>query len=241
MGKEEVKRGHEHNKSHAEHNQHKRHEKHSEPSKFSLFKHRVADLFKEIVEDVPEEPKVEDKIGEIESGESGIRITAETNALLEKELREVSRVKGKEILKDAEIEEELNAEEIKKQEREETRQRIHEHIVGNLNSAVSKWKETGDIGVHLEPPVPLKDKVKSFLLKVKEKSSPVAAKLKNRIEEVAEKVSARLKKAEHAGEKVDADIVVKEEWTKVLKKLDGMGNAAERDEIEKIYKQLSGE
>jgi hypothetical protein len=237
MGKEEVK----HDKAHAEHHPHKHHEKRSKPSKFSLFKHRVADLFKEIVEDVPEEPKIEDKLEEIESNESGIRITAETNALPEKELREVSRVKEKEILKDAEIEEELTAEEIKRQEREEMRERIHEHIVGNLNSAVSKWKETGEIGVHLEPPVPLKDKVRSFLSKVKEKSSPVAAKLKMQIEEVAERVAARLKKAEHTGEKVDADVVVKEEWTKVLKKLDGMGNAAERDEIEKIYKQLSGE
>lgn len=239
MGKEEVKHGHD--KAHAEHHQHKHHEpKRSEPSKFSLFKHQVADLFKEIVEDVPE-PKVEQEIEkEVDSDtiEHGIRITAETNALPEKE---VSRVKEKEMLKDAEIEEELTAEEIKKQEREETRQRIHEHIVGNLNSAVSKWKETGDIGVHLEPPVPLKDKVKSFLSKMKEKSSPVAAKLMTQIEEVAEKVSARLRRAEHSGEKIDTDVVVKEEWTKVLKKLDGMGNASERDEIEKIYKQLSGE
>src|SRR5574342_410555 len=240
MGKEEVKHGHEHNKAHTEHHQHKHHEaKQAAPSKFSLFKHQVADLFKEIIEDIPEEPKIEEKLEEIESDESGIRITAETNALPEKEIHKASRVKEKEILKDAEIEEELTAEEIKKQEREEMRERIHEHIVGNLNSAVSKWKETGDIGMHLEPPVPLKDKVKSFLSKVKEKSSPVAAKLKMQIEEVAEKVAARLKKAEHAGEKVDTDVVVKEEWTKVLKKLDGMGNAVERDEIEKIYKQLS--
>ncbi len=229
MGKKEVSH---HHSGH--------HEKHPEPSKFSLFKHRVAGLFKEIVEDVPE-PKLEEKFEEAvdsDAGEHGIRITAETAALPEKE---ASRVKEKEILKDAEIEEELTVEELKKQEREEMRQRIHEHIVGNLNSAVSKWKETGDIGVHLEPPVPLKDKVRSFLSKVKEKSSPVAAKLKAQIEEVAEKVAARMKKAEHAGEKLDTDVVVKEEWTKVLKKLDGMGNASERDEIEKIYKQLSGE
>jgi putative NIF3 family GTP cyclohydrolase 1 type 2 len=238
MGKEEVKHSH-HNAEHHKHPDPRR----SAPSKFSLFKHRVADLFKEIVEDVPEEPKLENKIGEVEPEgiENGIRITAEANSAPEKEAYEVSRIKEKEVIKDVEIDEELTREEMKQQEREEMRQRIHEHIVGNLNSAVSKWKETGDLGVHIEPPVPLKDKVKSFLSKVKEKSSPVAAKLKSQIEEVAEKVSARLKKAEHAGEKVDADVVVKEEWTKVLKKLDGLGNAAERDEIEKIYKQLSSE
>src|SRR5574341_1142662 len=226
MGTKEVKH----------HEKHHEHIKHSEPSKFSLFKHKVAGLFKEIVEDVPEQ-SVEEKSVEKESDstEHGIRITAESTGIPEKEL-----VSEKEVLETAEIEEELDAEQLKKQEREEMRERIHEHIVSNLNSAVSKWKETGEIGMHLEPPVSLKDRVRSFLSKVREKSSPVAAKSKNQIEEVAEKVSARLRKAEKTGEQINTDAVVKEEWTNVLKKLDSMGNASERDEIEKIYKQLSG-
>jgi len=236
MGKKEVSHHHSEPAHHVQH--HEQHSKqHTEPSKFSLFKHQVADLFKEIIEDVPEEQPEElelEKEVETDRIEHGIRITAETDAVSEKEIEEVRKVE--EI-----ADEELDEEQLKKQEREEMGERIHNHIINNLNNAVSKWKETGDLGVHLEPPVPLKDRVKSFLLKVKEKSSPVALKLKNQIEEVAEKVSARLKKAEHSGEKIDADVVVKEEWTKVLKKLDAMGPPAERDEIEKIYKQLSGD
>ncbi len=234
MGAKEVNH---HEKHRAEHHEHG---KQRDSSKFSLFKHKVAGLFKEIVEDVPEQP-VEEKSVEKESVaiEHGIRITAEGAAVPEREID--SAKKEKEILETAEIEEELDAEQLKKQEKEEMRERIHEHIVSNLNSAVSKWKETGDIGMHLEPPVPLKDRVRSFLSKVREKSSPVAAKLKSQIEEVAEKVAARLKRAEKTGEKVNTDDLVKDEWTNVLKKIDSMGNASERDEIEKIYKQLSGE
>lgn len=229
MGKKEVK--------HAQH--HEQHAKqHTEPSKLSLFKHQITDLFKEIIEDVPEEHPVEElkpkREVETERIEHGIRITAETDAVSEKEIEHVRKVE--EV-----VEEELDEEQLKKQEREEMREKIHDHIISKLNNAVSKWKETGDIGVNLEPPIPLKDRVKSFLSRVKEKSSPVASKLRNQIEEVAEKVAARLKKAEHSGEKIDADLVVKEEWTKVLKELDAMGPPSERGEIEKIYKQLSGD
>jgi len=196
-----------------------------------LFKHKVAGLFKEIVEAPPEEKRVE-PVKEVETIEHGIRITAETSDTPVKEVEE---------RKEEVVEEEVDEEDLRNKEREEMREQIHEHIVSNLNNAVSKWKETGDIGVHLEPPVPLKDKVKSFWSKVREKSSPMALKLKNQIEEVAEKVAARLKRAEHSGEKVDADSVVKDEWGKVLKKMEAMGGASERDEIEKIYKQLAGE
>lgn len=232
MGKKEVSHHHSEPAHHVQHSK-----QHAEPSKFSLFKHQVADLFKEIIEDVPEEQPEElnpEKEVETDRIEHGIRITAETDAVSEKEIEKVRKVE--EI-----ADEELDEEQLKKQEREEMGERIHDHIINNLNNAVSKWKETGDIGIHLEPPIPLKNRVKSFLLKVKEKSSPVALKLKNQIEDVAEKVAARLKKAEHSGEKIDADVVVKEEWTKVLKKLDTMSPPAERDEIEKIYKQLSGD
>jgi len=216
------------------HNHHEEHHKHAaqpakQPSKFSLFKHRVAGLFKEAVEAPPEEHIEPEK--EVETVEHGIRITAETSDAPVKEIEE----------RKEEVVEEVDEEDLRRQEREEMREKIHEHIVSNLNNAVSKWKETGDIGVHLEPPVPLKDKVKSFLSKVREKSSPMALKLKNQIEEVAEKVAARLKRAEHSGETVDADVVVKDEWDRVLKKMEAMGGASEREEIEKIYKQLAGE
>ena len=87
----------------------------------------------------------------------------------------------------------------------------------------------------------LREKVKGLLSKMRTKSAPLSAMLKNKAEEVMEKVSARMKKAEHTGEKVNTDDVVKEEWTKILSKVDTVGSKSDREEIEKIYKQLSGE
>ncbi len=201
------------------------------PSKFSLFKHRVADVFKDIVEAPPiekNETPTEIDAAEKESGviEHGIRITAETT-----DAKEVDRV--------VEVEE-LDEDATLQDEREKTREMIHEHIVGKLNSAVAQWKETGNIGVNLEPPVPLKDKVKLIWSRMKEKGTPLAARLKQEIGLVAEKVSSRLKRAEQKGEKTNSDELVKDEWQQVLKKMES-ASPSERDEIEKIYKELSGE
>ncbi len=230
MGEKEVEHHHEahHNAEHHTEHSHKH-----EPSKLSSFKSKMADMFKEIVVPPPEE-KTEEIVEapETEFGEHGIRITAETGDAPAKEIERAP--------KEVEVDE-MDEDELRNQEREKTREMIHEHIVGKLNSAVAQWKETGDVGMKLEPPVPLREKVKSMWSHMKEKSAPLAAKLKHEIEQVAEKVAARLKKAEQKGEKLSADVVVKDEWSQVLKKLDSMAGPSERDEIEKIYKQLGGQ
>lgn len=219
MGKEELEHNHE---AHTHHHKH-------EPSKLSSLKHKMADLFKEMVEPPPKQ-EIEAEVPEAELVEHGIRITAETDDAPVKEIEQPP----KEV-------EELDEDALRNEEREKTREMIHEHIVGKLNSAVAQWKETGNIGVNLEPPVPLKDRVKSMWSHMKEKSAPLAAKLKRDIEQVADKVAARLKKAEQTGEKLNTDVVVKDEWQQVLKKLDSMAGPSERDEIEKIYKELGGQ
>jgi len=244
MGKiEHHKTGHhaeqhkaEHHTHHAEHHEHKK----EEPSKFSLFRHKVAGLFKDIVEAPPEPVKVP----EPEVVDAEIRVTAEESHLPERErkIRITAETEAKVELPAEE--EEVDEEELQNQEREEMREKIHEHIVKNLNDAVSHWKETGELGVHLEPPVPLHEKigekVKLAWSKMKPASAAISLKLKNQMEEVVEKVASRIKRAEAKGEKVDAVVVIDDEWKNVLKKIESVSAPSERDEIEKIYKQLAG-
>ena len=211
---------------HEKHHKSEHHEK--KESKFSLFKHKLAGIFREIVE-APPEPVVEKKSSEELQGDD-IRIIQFGDKVAVKEESEVEK-----------LPEDADEDDLREKEREDTRKMIHEHITGRLNEAVSKWKETGDVGIHLEPPVPLREKVKGLLSKMKTKSAPLSLMLKNRAEEVMEKVAARMKKAEHSGEKVNTDEIVKEEWTKVLTKVESVSHKPEREEIEKIYKQLSGE
>ncbi|MBW2969660.1 hypothetical protein KY319_00900 [Candidatus Woesearchaeota archaeon] len=184
------------------------------PSGFSLFKHRIAGLFKDIVEVPPEELKVEEKI------EEPVEDAPKYSPVFEEDP-------------------EGDYEAVRKKEREEMREKIHDHIVGNLNEAVARWKETGDVGLHLEPPVPLRERVKSFWNKIKPSVS-VSEKLKGYADEVFEKVSSRLKKEEVHGKPVDVDIVIEEEWSSVLKRAESVSTSSERAEIEKIYKELGG-
>ena len=210
MGKKEVTH---HRNEHETHHQKSHHEVHQE-SKFSLFKHRIADVFKDMVEAPPEEkpaPKEEMK----EETDTPI-ITAKVP-----------------------VEEEIDEEELVQREKEKARDEQHEEIMQSLNQAVAKWKETGDVGEHLEPPVPLREKVKHFWSKMKFNTA-VSEKLKNRVEEVFEKVSSRVKKAEHHGENVDTEKVIQEEWKSVFEKVESVSQPSEREEIEKLYKELSG-
>lgn len=201
------------------------------PSKFSLFKNRISGLFKEIVEAPPEEIKLNEEIAEQSDvpeikmfGEDGTNIK-----IVPEEEKEIEKPDDEEPDDDILLE----------QERENTREKIHEHIVNNLNEAVAKWKQTGEIGMHLEPPVPLKDKMMKVWEKMKPASFAISAKLKNYADEVIERVSSRLKKAEVEGVHVDAEVVIEQEWGKVLKKIEDVSPSSERDEIEKIYKELT--
>lgn len=228
----------EHHKEHSEH--HKDHTEHKsnhsvKPSGFSLFKHRIADVFKEIVEAPPEEKKVEVE----KEVEGEIRITAVESDLPENDFG-VVEVSKKEDKPEIHVEEDVEEEDVELKEREEMREKIHQHIVSNLNEAVSKWKETGEVGVRLEPPVPWREKVKSFWSQFKFKSVPLGLKVKEQVDFVMQKVESRMKKAESSGVKIDSDSVVREEWSKVIEKIESVGSPSERDEIEKIYKELSG-
>ncbi|HLF54614.1 MAG TPA: hypothetical protein VI612_02755 [Candidatus Nanoarchaeia archaeon] len=214
MGQKKVKHKHEVHHKHEEH--HKKHE----PSRFSLFTHKVSSFFKDIVAappqieeekiEVPEE-KVEEKV------ESSEKFYEERSEKIEQEA-EVEQVEDP-------IEEELpqNTE--------------HHEALESLNNAVQRWKETGDLGVKLEPPVPLRERMNNFLQRIG-KNTVVSVKLKARFEEVLEKVKSRIKKAEKSGEKVNADVLVKQEWSQVLTRLEKLGGNDEREEIEKIYKEL---
>jgi len=216
-------------------NHHKEHqEAHPEqqlPSKFSLFKNRISGLFKEIVEVPPEEIKPKEEFVE-ESDVPEIKMFGEDGTNIK-----VVPEEEKEIEKPDE--EEPDEDILLEQERENTREKIHEHIVNNLNEAVAKWKETGEVGMHLEPPVPLKDKMMKVWERMKPASIAISAKLKNYADEVIEKVSSRLKKAEVEGVHVDAEVVIGQEWGRVLKKIEAVSPSSERDEIEKIYKELT--
>ncbi len=196
--------------------------------RFSLFKSRISGLFKDIVEVPPEELKPEEEFSE-ESDIPEIKMMGDDGddvKVVPEEEKEVE-------------EDESDEEVLREQERENMRDKIHEHIVSNLNDAVAKWKETGELGVNLEPPVPLKDKVRGVWERMKPASFAISAKLKNYADEVILKVSSRLKKAEVEGHPVDAEVVIEEEWGRVLKKIEAVSSSSERDEIEKIYKELT--
>jgi hypothetical protein len=157
----------------------KHHRKHKKNSKFSLFKHKIADVFKEIVE-APPEPQAE--------------VKEEVKTEVKQEVKE----------------------EPKEVEREESNP-LRNEVLQNLNSAVSRWKETGDVGLHLEPPAPtFGNKVKAFWSRIKTKT-PVP------------------KKSDGT-----PAVSVKEEWKEVVEKVKSVNSSSERKEIEKLYKELSG-
>lgn len=136
------------------------------------------------------------------------------------------------------IERYLQQEAEMKKKLEEDREVVRSEVMGILGSATSKWKETGDVGVHLEAPKPLKEKVKVFWSKMSVSSASLSKKLKAEMDAVSKRVAAKLKKAQDSGQKVDADKVVREEWEEVLGKMKSVGSSSDRAEIEKIYKQL---
>jgi len=116
--------------------------------------------------------------------------------------------------------------------------KLRDEVLGSLNNAVQKWKETGDLGVKLEPPVRLRERVQRFVQRIK--NSNISTRLKKQLDEMFEKVKRRAKKAEDQGQKVNTDQIVKEEWAEVLKRVEKSGSKDEREEIEKIYKELEG-
>lgn len=117
--------------------------------------HKVQDVLKEIVQAPPEPPKQEEETEELAPETS-------THAA-------------------EQVTEESDQEELEQQswneERERKRDMIREEILSKLNHATEQWKETGDVGVHLEPPVPFSEKLKTFLGKVRAGQKTISAKL----------------------------------------------------------------
>lgn len=223
MGQKKVKHKHE------VHHKHEEHHKKQEPSRFSLFTHKVSSFFKDVVAAPPqiEEEKIEvpeDKVEEkVENSEKFYEVQPEKIESSEKVYEAQSEKIEQETEEDA-VEEPVQYDE-------------HREVLESLNNAVQRWKETGDLGVKLEPPVPLRERMNNFLQRIS-KNTVVSVKLKARFEEVLEKVKSKIKKAEKSGEKVNADALVKQEWSQVLTRLEKLGGNDEREEIEKIYKEL---
>lgn len=111
-------------------------------------------------------------------------------------------------------------------------------ILDTLNTAAKRWKKTGDTGLKLSPHVSMHERVRKMLSRIKI-SPNFTSKLRKSVDDAVKKSSARLKKAEKSGKKVDTAKIVKEEWKAVVERLDSV-NTKEREEIEKIYKQLEG-
>src|SRR3989338_3227839 len=59
------------------------------------------------------------------------------------------------------IEEETDDESSLIEEHERRREAYREEIIGRLNNATEQWKQTGELGMKLEPPIPLRDKAKA--------------------------------------------------------------------------------
>lgn len=111
-------------------------------------------------------------------------------------------------------------------------------ILSILNEATNKWKESGDTGLHLEPPKSWSERMRTLWSGVNVQSTRLSGRLKVLMHEVSERVAARQKEAKAEGVKVKTDNIVKEEWKSVLTKLESVSTPSEREEIEKIYKQL---
>jgi len=165
---------------------HKHSKHHKKSSKFSLFRNKIADTFKEIVE-APEEP-IEEIVEDTEE------------EVLDPEEKEIE---------DAIVEEEFDPK--------------RDEILQALNIAVDKWKQTGEVGIHLEAPISLREKVRNLLTK-----KPHSQKFNEPVvEELTEKP-------------INTEKIVREEWQEVVHKIKTFSKPSERDEIEKIYKELGG-
>lgn len=121
---------------------------------------------------------------------------------------------------------------------EESNNEEKNEILSILNEATNKWKESGDTGLHLEPPKSWSERMRTLWSGVNVQSVRLSGRLKVLMHEVSERVAARQKEAKAEGVKVKTDDLVKEEWKSVLTKLESVSTPSEREEIEKIYKQL---
>lgn len=207
-----------------EHHESKVHHEKNE-SKTSFFS-RVGAFFTEVLKAPPEEPKTQ--FSKVEESEENIRDASSDYELASHMDGQSEKIDDYDNSDDESDEDDAPDEESSGKS----------EILSILNEATNKWKESGDVGIHLEPPKSWGERMRTLWSGVNVQSVRLSGRLKILMHEVSERVAARQKEAKAEGVKVKTDDLVKEEWKSVLTKLESVSTPSERDEIEKIYKQL---
>jgi hypothetical protein len=211
----------EHKKEH-----HKSHSNPEKESKVSFFS-KVSAFFSEALKAPPEEPKKQ--ISKIEESDGNVKDASSQYEL-------ASHIDGQKMDASSEVDDDDDSDEDDAPDEESNDGKSE--ILSILNDATNKWKESGDTGLHLEPPKSWSERMRTLWTGVNVQSTRLSGRLKVLMHEVSERVAARQKEAKAEGVKVKTDDLVKEEWKSVLTKLESVSTPSERDEIEKIYKQL---
>ena len=124
-----------------------------------------------------------------------------------------------------------------------------QEILAQLNTATSHWKETGDVQVHFEPPVPLSIRVKETFHHLKEKSAPGFHHIQDTAKLLFSKLRRSKSSAKTSEKKVPVPLAQEEsrcdiekeilnDWAVVLEKGE-VSSDADRKEIEELYHSLS--
>jgi len=207
-------------------NHHKSHAGEKKESKVSLFS-KIGAFFSEALK-APEEPKKQ--MSKIEESDENSKDASSQYEL-------ASQIDGQKMEVSSEVDEDYDDSDEDDAPDEESNDGKSE-ILSILNEATNKWKESGDTGLHLEPPKSWSERMRTLWVGVNVQSARLSGRLKVLMHEVSERVAARQKEAKAEGVKVKTDDLVKEEWKSVLTKLESVSTPSEREEIEKIYKQL---
>lgn len=114
-------------------------------------------------------------------------------------------------------------------------------ILETLNEAAARWRETGDLGITLKAPVPLRERLARVVSILKKgMSAQVSKRFSKEAPRVRANIEQRIKETESAGQKANTEQIVREEWKEVVEKMMTQSSGSQRAEIEKIYKQLGG-
>lgn len=218
-----VKKAKQHKKKHQKKHAHqkKKSKHHQSRNKHGLFS-KVSTFFHEAVKVPPPESEVQDVVEET---------VVMPEVKPEPKPEPVPVVKLKDLPK---IPTEL-PDEVRETVMSEHTPEMNE-LLDKLHDAAKNWKESGEIGVHFEPPVSLRERISGFLGKLKR--TPMTVKLEKKSKEVTQKVVERVATAEAKGKPVKPEKIIKEEWEDVMERVEQTSTSKEREEIEKIYKQL---
>jgi|GEM_PF-2250263 len=224
----------EHKKPHHKtHHSESKENSHHKPK--SSFFGRIGAFFSEALKAPPEEKK---EVIEQQESETTIDDASAKYELASK--GDVQKMDESHSLKnDANSDEEDDSDEdVDDNPEEDSKDEKRDEVLSMLNEATNKWKESGDTGLHLEPPKSWGERMRTVWGGMEIQSTRLSGRLKVLMHEVSERVAARQKEAKVEGIKVKTDDLVRDEWKSVLVKLETVSTPSEREEIEKIYKQL---